>query len=202
MQDCPLTASPSKEPLQVWLAEPDFAYQMANLDDMGRVLKLYPTLCDGSSMKSKWEEFRAYIENPLDARGDFVAFVAGPILRSTALHALGGALGSAGELLPIEIEGEGLAHVFNCTSVVADAFDSQRGQRRVLKGKWLMEPTNYAFHAHIVEKLSVFKIPENIPGLFCASGGNVDPDHDFYRQYHEHGLKGLAFQRVWRHEPP
>lgn len=95
---------------------------------------------------------------------------------------------------------EGLAHVFNCISVLVDAFDSQRGQRRVLGGKWLMEPTKYAFHAPIVEKLSVFKIPEHLPALLCASGGKVDPGRDLRRQYLEHALTGLIFQRVWQQE--
>jgi hypothetical protein len=195
-----LTASLPTEPLQVWLVEPDFAYQLANLDESGRFLELFPTPSDGSSMISGWETFRMYIQNPLKLPGDFVGFLV-PILRSRAMASVGELLKSAGEVLPVEIEGEGRAHAFNCTSVIADAFDSEHGQRRVLAGKWLMEPTKYAFHAHIVEKLSVFKIPQNLPALLCASGGNIDPERDFYRLYHEHKLTGLIFRRVWRQEP-
>ena len=192
----------SKQPLEVWRVNPDHNFQGINFDlkEPGGFLETYPQPFRGQSMRAKWKAWRAYIADPMNEKGDFFSFLDGLGIRPTAKQAVGRLLESAGELLPMEIEGEGLCHVFNCTCVSVDALDPDRSVRRVLAGKWLMEPTKYVFRPQSLRGLSIFRIPEDLGSMFIVRGEDIPSEHDFYLLYKQSKLTGLKFGKVWSEE--
>lgn len=197
-----MALSPSERPLEVWRVQPDYSFQGIEFDlgGPGGYLERYPRSFAGEPMRANWSSWRAHITEPESPKGDFFAFLGGLGVRPSAMARVGSLLESTGELLPIEIDGEPTCHIFNCTRVSAEALDPERSTRRLLAGKWPMEPTKYAFRARALETLSVFKIPEDIGATLTVRGGGMPLEQDFYGLCQHWQLTGLRFECIWTDE--
>lgn len=150
----------------------------------------------GEPIGSVWRSWPGGLHDPALPRGDFFPVLPGAIgVHGSGLKIVGDVLSRCGELLPLQLNDASESYVFNCTCVATGALDNERSVRRVLAGKWLMEPTTYVFHPAIVSKLAIFRIPQQINSLFCVSGGA--PDRDFKRLIDLRALQGLRFIQVW-----
>ena len=114
----------------------------------------------------------------------------------------GEAMESAGEYLPVEIEGEAgeyrLYHTTNCINVVDGERSGWHCYGPAGEYRELVRPV---FKAERFGEESLFKVPEN-HGIrsYCLERSGDPDDGEFKAVVEHHGLTGLSFELIWSDE--
>jgi hypothetical protein len=189
--------------LAVYAAEFDCTYAALGFGEPGSTefVERFPRRFAGLPASNLWKRWRGTIEKG-KGMGDFFYVALGVlgVVDSASKH-LEPILKSTGEMLPIELGDGSDAWVWNVTTVSVDAFDNEVGERRLLAGKWRMEPVKWAFRADVIRDLTVFRIPEDPSRYLCVS--SAGRERDFVREYQSGGFVGLKLVKLWEeHNSP
>ncbi|GAA5120529.1 hypothetical protein JIN84_05710 [Luteolibacter yonseiensis] len=115
---------------------------------------------------------------------------------SVHLSAVGRILEASGEVLPARVERN--PEPFHVLNVLAtyDCLDMEASKYR-MAGTAVAEISDHVFKPDTIGDLSIFKtqVRQNVAIYTVADRG--DPENEFYHQYHNAGLTGLAFEKVW-----
>ena len=151
---------------------------------------------DGTPKLSAWKTPNVYCLYPLIRKGDFFGgYVGGLIASAETAKKVLAFFEMAGELLPLNYEGERCS-LLNVTECI-NALDQERttwhtdlnGQKLLIK--------KYAFHANRFTESSLFKIPETRRAEVLAVERCGHPDEEFKAFVEQVGLTGLRFEELW-----
>jgi uncharacterized protein DUF1629 len=153
---------------------------------------------DGSPMADGWTPVRMYWETegsrPIP---DFDEVSGGLAFNERAVEALGDLLEGHGELLPIEVEGEGGGPhwLFNCTRL-SNALDEERSEvERFEASGRILHVSRYEFDPRELAGEAIFKLAQKPRAHHYAT----DTVRDRVEQA---GLRGFLFeQRIWSGAP-
>jgi hypothetical protein len=152
---------------------------------------------DGSGRVKSWTAPEVFVLHPLLAKGDFMHLAPGTIVaRPRALELLAKQFEMAGEILPLQHEGESLG-VLNVTECI-NALDEDRTV-------WLLDggsgrrvfPKSYVFRSDRFTDAPLFKIPPTCRGELLTVEGLRDPEDEFKTLVEANGLTGLRFVELW-----
>ena len=145
------------------------------------------------SKSEAWTPVRVYNAMPLLARTDFYQWDEGYLIASAAaLSCLGGFFAEAGEVLPVDNDGETywLVNVLNCVDCLEHEhteFDQFNLVRRA------------SFLRSCLPGPGLFKIPETrSTAVYVLVDCTADETQDFKGEVERAGLMGIRFVEVWR----
>jgi hypothetical protein len=172
-----------------------------------RIIKRDSNEFQGKPYSKKWSPYAVWLDKPRLPRPDFFAYDP-QVLCCTerAIKLAGEPMETAGELLPIRIEGEKtklwLLNITECINVV----DHKNSQWR----EW--GPGGPAFRSLVTpafrserfgEHTSLFKIPEDYGlTIYCLERSGDVYDGEFKALVEHHGLTGLEFELIWTDRKP
>lgn len=158
---------------------------------------------DGKT-KMGWNPIEFYVSNPINPKGSFSSVTGCSFAIDSRLlgdERISNMLAICSELLPIKTENGDDLHIVNVTQCLSvldvgktvrdKSWDSVRqvpAPGRIVK---------YEFHANRLNHSPLFKIPEEINCSIFTHTGTQAPEDDFYAIYHQLGLTGLKFEKVW-----
>lgn len=149
--------------------------------------------------KHDWTNPEVRIYNPQAKRGDFISLYGALVARYPAADKVWTELEFAGQVLPIEFDGE-KAVILNITEV-ANCLDHEKCEWVYGRdGVTRIRCQKFVFRTDLVPESSLFKIPETVAGTFYALTGHGDPEDTFIHQYEALGLTGLRFVEIFRDE--
>jgi hypothetical protein len=175
---------------------PDEYAALLTVDD-GDLDRLQPF--DGSPMADAWSPIRMHWETEGgDPIPDFDITVGGGLaFNARALEALGDLLEGRGELLPVNVEGDGGGPhwVFNLTHL-SDALDEERSDVARFKSSGrIMDIDRYEFDPERLSGETIFKLAQRPRSQYYATD-------EFRVRVEEAGLTGFDFrQRIWSGAP-
>jgi len=182
----------------VYRVTSDLDYQAIDSDEHKYLFKLTSGLAEplGDVTFPK-----CHISSYKDKRGNFFRLTNGNLtLDENALSVVKPVMPNDTEYFPVSVEDEGEVYYANLM-VKVDALDADNcswrkesdGKRKIILG--------YQFHAEKLESVPcLFKIPEHrYTRLFTVTNRSVQAD-DFYTRYHDAGLTGLTFEKLWDDE--
>jgi hypothetical protein len=146
---------------------------------------------DGRSLARAWQPpaIKAADERDDSATlGDYALLGTIPVFSQRAVDFLGDMLRSNGELLPL-LYGRAEYFAYNVTRLVP-ALDQSAAQLNRFADGNIMWVERYAFHKHIVGKLTIFKIPE-------LARAYVFVTEPFVQRANAAHLTGISFKEVW-----
>jgi len=154
---------------------------------------------DGAPLSEDWSAPAVFIYKPKLKPGNFYNSSDGILIADQrATSALRGLFEQAGELLPLNYNGEQYT-LLNVTSVI-ECLDHG-------KCEWLTVPSGlryglrrYEFRPECIGRLTIFKIPETAWTHIYIVEGLAQPAQEFRAIVSREGLKGLKFNEVWSSE--
>src|SRR5688572_26086339 len=153
---------------------------------------------NGKPFSKKWRKLRYYLDKPRLRRPDFFRLPGGWVCNERAMTLAGEAMESAGEYLPVEIEGEAgdhqLYHITNCINVVDGERSGWHCYGPAGEYRELVRPV---FKAERFGEESLFKVPEDhgIRSYSLESSGDPD-DGGLKAVVEDHGLRGLRLELI------
>jgi len=151
---------------------------------------------DCTKKEEEWKKLKMFVFDPKSPRCNFNTVGNGGTLlfdRKVYDSDLYDLLESAGEILPVDVEGETffLLNILVCVNALDDessTYNTTRGR----KGR-LISP---ALYDNRMTESSIFKIPETCKTeMYCYSGVK-DADLEFKYLYEKLGFTGLEFQAM------
>lgn len=146
----------------------------------------------GEPMAATWEpvKMRLLDEGKKKLKlGDFPGHPIAPFFSQRAVDALGDVLEAAGELLPVQCDGN-TYYAYNVLNIV-DAIDEDRSEKVLFSDGSIMRFTRYVFKPSALAKQFIFKIPlwKHASTIFVTDAfkGRVD----------EAGLCGFDLKLLW-----
>jgi hypothetical protein len=152
---------------------------------------------DAQPKLETWKTPAVYVHNPKKKRGNFFHVCSGGIVvDSIALEKLRDFFEMAGELLPIDNDGE-ILHLVNILECV-NCLDDRKTQ-------WILGKTTgakidikkYEFYPDRISESTLFKIPETAAGEVLATSRIKDPEDEFKSVVDREGLTGILFEKLW-----
>lgn len=156
----------------------------------GRDPNLFDRPENGESVVARpWPSFK--LMDPQSPRANFFylhyRFM---VMDATAVNVLRPALGSCGELVPLNVTSVGDVFLFNpWLTLGTEAVDWPR-----TKGQ-LGEYHQISLHEEFIPHVSIFRI-KKIGGVFLSTELEQD-ESDFFYLYQKHHLAGLTFKKLW-----
>ena len=150
---------------------------------------------DGTRRRQAWtpirmrlfhqdEEGRILVESDFPWLGAYA-----PVMRDTAIDALGALFSPQGELLPLSCE-EANLHVFHALTVV-DALDLERSDLVLYPNSdQIMQIKKYAFIAERIRGLTLFKVPRLLSHSLYIT-------EEVVKAVNRSGLRGVGFRLLW-----
>jgi hypothetical protein len=173
----------------------DYRYQSVDSTD-AEFVKRCSRPVPGQSMKSAWSTLDFYVRDPTLLLGDFYYLTDFWLAcGATVVEQIGDLMERDGELLPIRIEGVAGEHVLWHITRSVIALDEQKTTWEWY-GKTRGVPIRYVFDPNVLSEPMLFRMP-NLPSQVFAATDAGHTNADFFRRYHELGLKGLTFKPVW-----
>lgn len=109
-----------------------------------------------------------------------------PVLRESAVEALGDTLRRYGQILPLRGE---RAWLLNVTRVLADAFDEEKSGIVRFDDGSILTVERYRFRPDAINGVEVFKLPFRCSPVFV--------NDVFVERVRRSNLKGVAFEPLW-----
>jgi len=149
----------------------------------------------GRPMVAHWRPLELEFTDPQQLSTDFFYFGLGAIaFPQRTLDVFASTFERAGELLPFTIGGT-TYHALNVLRRVNCLDVTLSHVKRLSNGK-ILKIDRYIFHPPSVAGEDLFLISEEVSTLFAVLD-ITDPSPSFFRSYHERGMTGLTFQKVW-----
>ncbi|MBN68826.1 MAG: hypothetical protein CME32_06030 [Gimesia sp.] len=151
--------------------------------------------------KPDWSPVECYVQNPKLVRGNFFYLCPGLLgFDHSVYEQMDDLFETAGQILPIDLEGETLygLNVLECPN----ALDQDRSEWKysLHSGKRL-RLRDYVFHPDRFFESSLFKIPETSRSEILSFSDLKDQDDEFKYRYEQSGFTGLAFEEIWNSVP-
>ena len=154
----------------------------------------------GAPALQNWRRLQMAVHDPLKKRGEFLFFpleflVASPVTTETFMDCIRTDV----QILPVGVDASDedycLWNIVNFT----DAIDPER--TAFGPPPFQSIPSVWAFKADRLSRAMLFR-DQRCPAILLVTTGVGDPDTDFYRRYHDLGMKGLTFDLLWRSDGP